>query len=462
MAISVAQRNTGADSGGVGGSVSVAFSSNNTAGNTIVAVLGMGDSTSAAWLKDTQPPTDTQGNIYYLVQSTGFFATSSKGLKIYVAHNIKSGANTVTVTDASSDTQLNIYEVSGLAAYATFDQGVSATFAASSGSHSSGNTPTTTYANELLIGSMVIDNATSVGTAGSGYSNLQTTRGTGTTFSEEQIISSTGAQSAAISLDTNADGTMAISTFADTKITSNVATVSSLGNTWNTTSGTHTVTATPAVNDLIVIVRGATGSTTSTNPTDNNADGNGTYTKITSALKNTSADLLEIYIRNSLVGSATSTVFTEAPGTTTGGGLTVLKVTGMTKTGASAALQSATQANQAAATPAPAFTNNITSPNPVIGAVFNASSSTITNVNLTVGFALANLSGYTTPATGVHVMFNSGGTSGKTITWGAASPSAFCDLIVELDTSGPLTVGSWKEPTSQPFNNFYRPIIGDY
>ena len=95
-----------------------------------------------------------------------------------------------------------------------------------------------------------------------------------------------------------------------------MAAVTLLGTaTWNTTSGTKTVTATPAVGDLIVIVTANSGSTgTGFAPTDNNSSG--TYTLVNTSVKATSADTMQMWVRNALITSATSTVFTQAPGTT--------------------------------------------------------------------------------------------------------------------------------------------------
>src|SRR5436190_22496678 len=98
-----------------------------------------------------------------------------------------------------------------------------------------------------------------------------------------------------------------------------MASVTSLGSLFDTNSGTHTVTATPAVGDLIVIVIASTGYTGTVAPTDNNSDGLGAYTLAQSNVKVTSADKMACYVRNELVKSATSTVFTHAPGATTGG-----------------------------------------------------------------------------------------------------------------------------------------------
>lgn len=211
-----------------------------------------------------------------------------------------------------------------------------------------------------------------------------------------------------------------------------MATVSALGTaTFNTTSGTHTVVATPAVGDLIVIIRANTGNVVSHAPTDT---ASGSYSLATSALKATSADLMEVWVRNSLITSATSTTFSDAPGTTTGGGLTVFKVTGMFLTGANAVRQVATQANQAtAATPAPVFSSAVLTSNPVIGAVFNATSPA--TMTPRTGYTETTDLGYSTPTTGLESMFRSSGETGTTMTWGSASASAFCSVVVELNAN---------------------------
>src|SRR3990167_8926678 len=93
-----------------------------------------------------------------------------------------------------------------------------------------------------------------------------------------------------------------------------MATVSELGETWNTTAGDKTVVATPALNDLIVVVAAASGMAGGDNISvaDNNSDGLGAYTRIARALGGGTTGMLDIWIRNSKVGSATSTTFTAA------------------------------------------------------------------------------------------------------------------------------------------------------
>lgn len=200
--------------------------------------------------------------------------------------------------------------------------------------------------------------------------------------------------------------------------------------TLNTTSGTHTVVATPAVNDLIVIIRANTGNVVSTAPTDTQS---GSYSFVTSALKATSADLMEVWVRTALIPAASSTTFSDAAGTTTGGGLAVLKVTGMPAAGASAIRQSAVQANQSAATtPTPVLGLAALTTNALIGAVFNATSPATMTPRSSPAYTELTDVGYATPTTGLEVMSINSGETGTSIAWGGTSASAFCSIVVEL------------------------------
>lgn len=212
-----------------------------------------------------------------------------------------------------------------------------------------------------------------------------------------------------------------------------MAAVTLLGSaTFTTTSGTKTVTATPAVGDLIIIITAHTGNTSTTAPTDDNNAGR--YTLINTAVKNTSADTMKAWIRNDFIRAASSTIFTHAPGTSTGGGLAVLKVTGMLRCGITGgARQSAIQSNQGAATPAPAFSTAALTGNACIGAVFNATSPA--TMTAPASWTERNDSGYSTPTTGLETASRDSGETGTTITWGSASGSAFCSLILELNTT---------------------------
>lgn len=215
-----------------------------------------------------------------------------------------------------------------------------------------------------------------------------------------------------------------------------MAAVTLLGTpTCNTANGTKTVTATPAVGDLIVLVTAHTGNTSSTAPTDDN--NSGTYTQLETAVKNSSADTLKIWVRDALIASASSTVFTHAPGTTTGGALAVLKVTGMTRVGAGAERQSAKEDNQAAATPTPVLGAAALTGNALIGAVFNATNPAGMTARSSPAYTERRDDGYASPTSGIEIMSIDSGETATSIAWGSASASAFCSAIVELDTTVP-------------------------
>jgi hypothetical protein len=218
-----------------------------------------------------------------------------------------------------------------------------------------------------------------------------------------------------------------------------VAAVTQLGTTtFNTNSGTHTVVATPALGDLIILIVANTGYTGTTVPTDNNSDGLGTYTLIgTPAVKVASADRMQMYVRNAKIGSGSSTTFTHAAGTTSGGGLIVLKVTDMSLVGSAAIVQSAKQDNQGVATPAPVFGAAPKTGNPVIGAVFNGTSPA--TMTPRTGFTERGDAGYATPTTGLEGMSRNSGETSTTQTWGSSS-SAFASMVVELDATVTISV----------------------
>jgi len=219
-----------------------------------------------------------------------------------------------------------------------------------------------------------------------------------------------------------------------------MAAVTLLGSVLNTTNGSKTVTATPAVGDLIVIIAAHTGNTSSAAPTDNNADGLGTYSLVNSAVKASSADTMRAWVRSAFIGSATSTVFSTAPGTTTGGGMAVLKVTGMSRKALAAVLQSAIQSNQAAGTPAPVFAAAAQTANAIVAALFNATNPATMTARSSPAYTERVDTGYATPTTGFEVMTINSGETGTTITWGNSSASAFASIALELDTRNTVQV----------------------
>lgn len=203
---------------------------------------------------------------------------------------------------------------------------------------------------------------------------------------------------------------------------------------WNSNSGTKSSASfTPAVGDLIVVVTGHSGYTGSVAPTDDNSDGFGTYSLAKSSMCRSSADRVQIWVRDALVGAAAATVVSIAPGTTTGGGLRPLKVTGMSRAGASAIRQVGGQDDTAAATPAPSFPGAALTTNPLVGLVMNASNAAA--LSAPSGWSESFDQGYNTPTSGLECVTRDSGETGTTITWGSSSATAFGSVIVELDAS---------------------------
>lgn len=201
-------------------------------------------------------------------------------------------------------------------------------------------------------------------------------------------------------------------------------------------TGNRTVTITPAVNDLMVVFC-AVSVNTNTVPTMSDNNGSGTYTRVTVAQWNTSANTMSVFIRNALMVNTTSTVITCETGSNTSGELVAVAVSGMTRVGNNgAALQSAVQQNQAGSTtPAPAFSASALTANMTLGAIGNGTNpATLTTPT---NWTERQDVGQASPNTGLEVVTRDSGFTGTTITWGGTSPSVFAAIIVELDNSSP-------------------------
>lgn len=204
----------------------------------------------------------------------------------------------------------------------------------------------------------------------------------------------------------------------------------------NTTAGNHTNTVTPELNSLVVVVvhtSGIAGGTTAVS--DNNSDGLGTYTEvITPQTSGANTDRLSVWVRNALIGSATSTIFTATQASSNGGGMRVIRVTGMTKTGSAAVRSSGVQGSQGTGTtPAPVLSLTPDSGNPIITAVRNSTNPAA--IAQRTGYTEAVDSGYNTPVSGIEVAYLASGETSDTLTHAGTSPSAFASFGIELDAS---------------------------
>jgi hypothetical protein len=156
-------------SNGASNTISDAFSTNNTAGNLIVAVVQW-DGTSIS----VSSITDTNGNTY----TSALGPVNWKGLapgnraQIFYAKNILGGANTVTVTLTSaavSNIELYIHEYSGADTVSPLDAAISAT--SDSGTAMDSGFATTHNANELIFGAGFTG---TVSTPGAGFTTRST------------------------------------------------------------------------------------------------------------------------------------------------------------------------------------------------------------------------------------------------------------------------------------------------
>ena len=219
-----------------------------------------------------------------------------------------------------------------------------------------------------------------------------------------------------------------------------MAAVSLLGSTFTTTAGAKSVTASPAVGDLIVIFVQVAADSTFSNPTDDNSSG--TYTLAGNQIGGGAGPSAAMFVRDALIASATSTIFSLAnPGSDTGGGLAVIKITGMSKFGSTAVRQAKNSSGAAASTPGTgAWSSAKLTSNPVIGAVVNTSNPAA--VTPTASYSELLDTGYSTPTMGIEIQKIDSGDTTSTMTWGSTSASQWACIGVELDASASANTGN--------------------
>ena len=189
--INYVQSANGGSSTSVSG-VSASFSSNTTAGDTIIVTVStVGPAISSV--------VDTQGNVYAQ-------AVTVTGSAIWYATNIKTGADTVTANFAASSLGLiYIHEYSGLATN-PLDQVSTQT---GTGTAVTSGAKTTTQANELIFGYASVNHCAVGG--GTGFTVRQTA---GCNMSEDMIVSSTGTYSATFTQNVSSGWEGLMATFA--------------------------------------------------------------------------------------------------------------------------------------------------------------------------------------------------------------------------------------------------------
>jgi hypothetical protein len=222
-----------------------------------------------------------------------------------------------------------------------------------------------------------------------------------------------------------------------------MAVLTKLWDAYDGDSGDKIATATPAVSDLIVVVESTTGVGTtpaSTLVSDNNPDGLGDYTRAAGpSITFSTAGRINIWIRNALIGAAVSTDFLLSVASSSGGGLVVFKIVGMTRSGGTAIYSSGIPSNgPAGVTPSVAMSVTPDPTFPVLAAVANGDNPTnIAWQTSPVVYANRMDAGYGPPGTvaGLQIMTVSSGETNTPIVWGSNSASEWAAVVVQLDVS---------------------------
>jgi len=262
---------------GVTSSSSLAFPSNNTAGNWIGVVIRAGHS------GQTLTVSDTRGNIYkQALQSNETLDTpNGETFAIYYAENIVAGANTVAVAESLTSNTLRfaILEYSGVATANSLDVTVAGQ---ASGTTLTSGTATTTVGGDLILGEVTSADGETF-TAGSGYTIEERVPAAPNTKlvveDAVQLIAGTVSVSATVSISNNggamlaafraASGTLPPSITSLTPPSGPVGTpVTIAGTNFGASQGTSTVTfngvaATPTSwSATSIVVPVPTGATT--------------------------------------------------------------------------------------------------------------------------------------------------------------------------------------------------------
>jgi len=175
---------------GTAASASLAFNSNNIAGNWIGVCVRAGHSGQLFTV------VDSRGNTYHRAVQFNVTVDTPNGntLGIFYAENIAGGPNTITVSDSASATlRIAIVEYAGVASANSLE--MSATAQGNGVSPNSGNA-TTTVNGDLLLGAISTANSASY-TAGTGFITLESVPAEPGTklFTEQQVKAIAGTES---------------------------------------------------------------------------------------------------------------------------------------------------------------------------------------------------------------------------------------------------------------------------
>lgn len=210
------------------------------------------------------------------------------------------------------------------------------------------------------------------------------------------------------------------------------------GSDTDTTSYT-TASFTPAANDLLVVSTLRTASPT-VDGTLTDSQG-GTYTLITSALTTGATPYQQgLWVRTALASGVAHTITHDCTGdAATGCSIVVFRVAGMTRTGASAVVQTGRESDVASTTMAPSFDSG---PATTTNACLGVSARSLGTVDPPTGWTeMTDTHITTSPRVDFESVYRVSGETNQTISWNNLSVSAkHCCIIAELDITSASTV----------------------
>jgi hypothetical protein len=225
---------------GVTASSTLAFSSNNTAGNWIAVCIRAGHASQVLTVTDSNGNTYHQAVLYNMTVDT----PNGETLGIFYAENVAGGANTVTVKESITNNTLRfaILEYSGVALANSLD--ATATSQGVSNAASSG-TPVNVLGGDLLLGLITTSNP-AVFTAGTGYTIRDAVPGTSNAklITEDQIQAATGTASTSASLSVSDQWGAALAAFKAASGGTSGPSISSLNPTSGLVGTSVTITGT--------------------------------------------------------------------------------------------------------------------------------------------------------------------------------------------------------------------------
>jgi hypothetical protein len=205
---------------------------------------------------------------------------------------------------------------------------------------------------------------------------------------------------------------------------------------FNSTSNTTSYTSgsfTPGNGELLVCGVVGTGTVAAT-PTLSDSLG-GTWTLVGSGTWSSAANSMYLFVRDALIGTGASmtVTFDCTADPSTGVTIEVAGVSGMSRAGASAALQAVASSGALNTTPATTFGAAAQTGNPTL--VFLGNKTSPAGVTAPTGWTQQDNSGIASnPTTGCEYVSRDSGFTGTTITWGSTS-TIWGAVAVELDTS---------------------------